>query len=58
MKHFEKWFEEVHRKGRGCYYDAEAAYREALEWMLSQQTSICYSISVVPADVIRKELGE
>ena len=34
MEQFEKWFDEVHRKGRGCYYDCSCAWEEALEWVL------------------------
>lgn len=70
MKEFEKWFnkkqdpEEILRL-EACITPenltdmiAETAWRAALEWMLTQETSVCYSLPVILTDIIRKELDE
>ena len=35
---------------------AKLAWKAALEWALSNKTSVCYSLPVVLADLIEKEL--
>lgn len=56
MKEFEKWFDDVHRKGRGCYYDCNCAWRAALEEILSQLKRPIYSADIMKW--IEKELEE
>ena len=69
MKQFRKWWEK-HRASRGphtCQSSRgenlaqladEEIWRACLEWMLSNETSVCYSLPVVLTDIIRKELEE
>ena len=65
MKQFEAWFEETYPLprtmergpiGRDLKAGCKAAYREALEWVLSNKTDIGYAGEAIPADIIRKEL--
>lgn len=62
MTEFEKW---VNTRGQSknevdpyAYCFAEEAWKAALEWALSTQTSIGYSVPVVLVDTINKELKE
>ncbi|KKN71271.1 hypothetical protein LCGC14_0423140 [marine sediment metagenome] len=59
MKEFEKWWSEQLCSNNDKYKTiAYCVWKAALGWALSNETSIAYSIPVVSADIIRKELDE
>ena len=64
MKQFEKWYGElpIREDAEDFTLETQAKYRKgwiaALEWTLSNETSICYSLPVVLVDLIEKEMKE
>lgn len=68
IKEFKKWSGKNCKNGNcparsgheisctACENLQENAWRAALGWALSNKTSVCYSLPVVLADLIEKEL--
>ena len=66
MTEFDNWYNNI-EKEYPLYQDKDGynigniralkvGWKAALEWALTQETSICYSIPIVVTDIIRKEL--
>ena len=58
MEQFEKWYKECDYPGDCMSEMAEYTWRAALEWLLTQETSVCQSLPVILTDIIRKELED
>ena len=62
MQEFEKWYKEVNHVDEVNHYDAEAAWKAALKWVMTQGMNyygndFLTDMSELSGD-IRKELGD
>lgn len=60
MREFDKWWDSQDEKryNPGQWWAYEKVWKAALEWALSKQTDVAYSIPVVLVDDIQKELED